>query len=416
MPIRRPMRALAALASATLALGLAACSPTSTDVVELPAAVDGALPDDLTGQLRAAVETAVAATGSSGAIVDVRAPWSGVWQEAIGSIAPGGAAATVETPFKAGAITRTMTCDVLYAMAAEGTLAVSDPLSQWLSGYPTDEVVTLEQLCDGSSGFQEYAPMVMGRWMAVPERNWNPRELVGYGFSRGLAFSPGTAYANSDTGYAILGLVLERASGATMSDLYEKYVFGPVAMDASALPSGRAGTDGRLAGLVSPVVDGVAQCAEPTDVTALSSSTGFTSSGVVSTVGDLSRYIRSVAAGARSYDAPGRFDEPLSLGEPSWFTAKGGAFQAGSLVGQYGSTPGYLTAAFADRTTGLSVVVVLNNSLAPDTLVRSLAWQLAALVSKAPAAEGQTAPQAGLPWDEAGQGQQVVAAAVCPLP
>ncbi|MCT9819563.1 beta-lactamase family protein [Microbacterium sp. W1N] len=410
------MRALAAIASATLALGLAACAPTSTSEVDLPSVVETGLPEGVVAELQAAVATAVAVTGASGAIVDVRAPWAGSWQEATGSLVPGGAATTVDAPFKAGNITRSMTCDVLYGMVADGKVALSDSVVKWLPGYPTgDTEITLEQLCDGTSGLQSYAPALMGRWMANPARDWNPRELAAYGFSRGLAYAPGSAYADSDTGYVMLGLVLERASGMSAADLYERYVFEPVGMDASSLPSGTAATDGRLAGLQSPVVDGAAVCDAPTDVTALSSSAGFTSSGVVSTVDDLSRYIRSVAASARDYDAPGRFDEPISLGEPSWFTAKGGAFQAGTLVGQYGSTPGYLTAAFADRDSGLSVVVVLNNSLAPDTVVRSLAWQLAAVVSKAPAAEGQTAPDAGLPWDAAGQGEQVVAGAVCPV-
>ncbi|RLK52085.1 serine hydrolase domain-containing protein [Microbacterium telephonicum] len=416
MPNRRPMRALAALASATLALGLAACAPTSTSGVELPSVVDAALPDELTGQLRAAVETAVAATGASGAIVDVQAPWSGGWREAIGSVSPGGAAATVDTPFKAGDVTQSMTCDVLYGMVHEGKVALDDAVVEWLPGYPTDPEITLAQLCDGTSGLQAYAPMLGARFSAVPERDWNPRELAAYGFSRGLAAAPGTTYTGSDTEYVLLGLVLERASGLSAADLYERYVFEPTAMESSSLPDADASTDGRLAGLLTPVVDGAAQCDAPADMTTLSSSTGYTSSGVVSTVGDLSRYIRAVAAGARPYDAAGRFETPISLGDPSWFTAKGGDFQAGSLVGQYGSTPGYLTAAFADRETGLSVVVVLNNSLAADTVVRSLAWQLAALASKAPAASGQTAPEAGLPWDAEGQGQQVVAGAVCPIP
>ena len=83
---------------------------------------------------------------------------------------------------------------------------------------------------------------------------------------------------------------------------------------------------------------------------------------------------------------------------------------------QYGSILGYLTAAFADRNTGMTVVAVLNNSRASNTLVRSLAWQLAAIASKLPAAPGETAPDAGLPWTAEDMGAQVAAAAVCPLP
>ena len=133
---------------------------------------------------------------------------------------------------------------------------------------------------------------------------------------------------------------------------------------------------------------------------------------------DLGRYTQALATGARPYDTDARFENPMpaAADAPSWFTAKGGTYQAGSLVGQYGSIPGYLTAAFADRNTGMTVVTVLNNSRASNTLVRSLAWQLAAIASKLPAAPGETAPDAGLPWTAEDMGAQVAAAAVCPLP
>ena len=143
-------------------------------------------------------------------------------------------------------------------------------------------------------------------------------------------------------------------------------------------------------------------------------SAGGAAAGGVSDVDDLATYARALAAGARSYDTEGRFADARTLrSQPSWFTADGGAFQAGSLVGQYGSIPGYLTAAFADRETGLAVVVVLNNSRASAALVRTLAWQLAAVASKAPAAEGRTAPESGLPWTAESLAGTISETAVC---
>ncbi len=72
--------------------------------------------------------------------------------------------------------------------------------------------------------------------------------------------------------------------------------------------------------------------------------------------------------------------------------------QVGSLVGQFGAVPGYTTAAFSDPQSGLTVAVVLNDSAAGSGIGGYLAWELAAIASKAPAAAGETAPEAGLPW------------------
>lgn len=408
---------LAVLAIA--ALGLTACAPGPSVELAPIAQVDGELPGDMQEQLQAAVETAMAASGSSGAIVEVRAPWAGVWSQAFGTTTPEGPAVTEDMRFRAGPITRTMTCDVLYGMADRGIVSVDDALGDWLTGYPSIATITLGQLCDGSSGLGTYAGAVSGRWYANPPRRWAPKELVAYGIASGVRGEPGVAYRDSDTAYLLLGLALERAGQQSAAELFTEYVFEPLEMEATSLPSSTTGSDDWLNALRSGNTKGEIDCAAPDDITALSPTTAFTAGGAVSTVGELSDYIQSVALGARSYDSEDRFADPLpvSANAPSWFTAAGGAFQAGTLVGSSGAVPGYLTAAYADVETGLSVVLVLNNSRAGGTVPRQLAWQLAALVSKAPAAEGQSAPEAGgLPWEAATFGDAIVDDAICPLP
>ena len=78
--------------------------------------------------------------------------------------------------------------------------------------------------------------------------------------------------------------------------------------------------------------------------------------------------------------------------------------------------PGYLSAVFSDSATGLTVALVLNNSAAAPTVAASLAWELAAIASKAPAAAGEAPPEAGLPWTAQQNHDAIAAAAVCPLP
>jgi D-alanyl-D-alanine carboxypeptidase len=400
-------------------LALTACAPPTSAVLEPVAQVDASLPADMQEQLQTAVETAMAATGSTGAIVEVRAPWAGVWKKALGTTTVGGAAVSADMTFKAGLITRTMTCDVLYGMAHQGIVSLDDPLTDWLSGYPSAANVTLGQLCDSSSGLSSYAGEISRRWYVTPERTWSPKELIAYGISKGFASEPGTAYRDSDTGYVLLGLALERAGNKSAAELFAEYVFEPLGLDDSSLPSTTNATSSWLHGLRSADEDGEPNCAAPVDITAVSPSTVFTAGAAVSTVGDLSDYIQAVALGARSYDVDDRFGSPLpvSSNAASWFTFDGGAYQAASLIGHAGSVPGYLTAAFADRETGMSVVLVLNNSRASGTVARNLAWQIAAIASKAPAASGQTAPEAGgLPWEAAGYADKIVEAAICPIP
>lgn len=422
-PTRR--RAALALASViTLSLIATGCAPDAHVEIDTPAQVDAAFSDDVSQQLTDAATRAMTATGSTGAIVGVWAPWSGslvtgLGVDAVGSSDP----VTTDMTFRAAQLTRPMICDVLYAVAAEGTVALDDSVAAWVSGLPDMRGVTLEQLCDGTSGIGSYSAQLSGMFLANPTRVWNPRELASYGLGQPRDVEPGVTYRDSDAGYVLLGIALERATGRSAAALLEQYVFDPLDLTSTRLPSGTAAapsTDGPvLSGYHSlPGEGGALNCAEPLDITVLSSSIGFTDSGVVSTIEDLGRYVRGLATEAILPDGVKRFDAPLAVyaAAPSWYTSSGGALQAGSLIGQWGSIPGYATAAFSDPESGLTVAVVLNNSGGGGDFAASLAWELAAIASKTPAAEGAAAPEAGLPWTAQQYRDSIAERAICAAP
>ncbi|WP_100814668.1 serine hydrolase domain-containing protein [Microbacterium lacus] len=397
---RRTLGTTAALLAATL--GLAGCAADGPQDVDLPAQAEAALADDVVTQLDEAVRSAMAATASTGAIAGVWSPWSGSWVSAIGTDATG-SVLTSDMTFRAGDVTRMMTCDVLYAMVDDELVALNDSVVDYVQGVPSLEAVTLLDLCNGTGGIGAYEPVVGASWITNPERVWHPLEIASFGVGQPRS-AVGTEYRDSDSGYVLLGMALERASGQDAAELYDRYIFTPLGLDNTTLPGTRPalpGTDPLHGYRILSNADGSLACDAPLDVSTLSSSVGFTDSGVVSTVTDLGRYVQATAVGALAPEsAEGRWSAPLPVyaGAPAWFTTTGGALQAGSLVGQYGGLPGYLTAAFADPETGMTVVVVLNNSTASAQVIGDLAFELAAIASKAPAASGATAPEFGLPW------------------
>jgi D-alanyl-D-alanine carboxypeptidase len=420
---RQRRTAVAILAALGLVLSLAACAADSHPDVEPLVQPTVVFPKDTTTQLQDAVSFAMAATGSPGAVVGVWAPWSGSWVAGVGTQRPGGGGAvTAAMQFRAGKITRAMTCDVLYAVSATGAVHPDDNVSKYVPGIPEATGVTLKELCDGTSGIGAFTPVLQSEFLINPARQWDPRELASYGLGQDRQSEPGAAYTDSDAGYVLLGLALERATGQSAQDLIQRYVAGPLDLTSTRLPplgaEAPAANGPVLKGYQSLPAEGVLNCAEPLDITNFSASVGFTDAGVVSTIADIGRYGRALATGALLPKEVDRFAEPLTAfpGAPAWLTATGGAIQAGSLIGQFGSVPGYMSAVFSDPDSGLTVAVVLNNSAAPSGLAAYLAWQLAAIASKAPAATGQTAPEAGLPWTAQQYHDAIAAAAVCPLP
>jgi D-alanyl-D-alanine carboxypeptidase len=406
-----------------LVAGLVGCSVDRHVELAPPGQSSAAFPDDTVTQLKSAVEFAMAATGSSGAVVGVWAPWSGSWVEGLGTQHPdGGGSVRADMQFRAGNITRAMTCDVLYQVAAEGKVGLSDPVSKWVSGTPEASSVTLQQLCDGTSGIGTFSRQLRPLWLVNPMRTWDPRELASYGLGQKRTGEPGVSYAGSDAGYVLLGLALERATQQSAQSLIRQYVTDPLDLPATELPppsSADVGSTGSiLHGQESLKGKDGYNCAEPLDITKLSASVGYTDAGVVSTISDLGRYAEALATGALMPKGTDRFGDPVAVSPkgPTWYTAAGGALQAGSLIGQFGSVPGYLTGVFSDPKSGLTVAVALNNSAASEAIGAYLAWQLAAIASKAPAASGETAPEAGRPWTAQQYHDAIAKAAVCPLP
>ncbi|MGO2748024.1 serine hydrolase domain-containing protein [Microbacterium sp.] len=411
----------AAAGAAVLALALTGCASDDSYSYTAPAQVDQALPDDTTAQLQAAVENAMVKTGATGAIVGVWVPWSGTWVTGLGTQSvEDQSEVTTDMSFRVADVTRIMTCEVLYALVDEGTVELDAAVPDYVSGVAKMQDVTLLDLCNGTSGAGSSEGTVRGMWQNTPERVWAPLELASFGLGQ-KEIEPHTTYRDSDSGYLLLGLALERASGMTASDLIAKYVTNPLELENTSLPSPAPATPGEnpLSGNRLNAIEGGYDCTAPVDITTISSSTGFTDSGAVSTIDDLGRFAQAAARQGLREDAnPDQFGAPLPVtpdGE-SWYQATGGAYLVGPLIGQHGWTPGYATSAYADPETGFTVAVVLNNSASGGSVAAYLAWELAAIASKAPAAQGETAPEFGLPFTAEQYHETISNLAVCATP
>ncbi len=408
----------------TVAMGviltLSACAAATNTTVSVPEPPAGALPAASTEMLDTALAEAMALAAASGAIAGVWAPWSGSWVSAAGTTAPGGTEKmTADMRFRIGDNTKPMTCDVLYALVEDGTVAIDDKASDYLPSIVGIGGITLGHLCHGTSGLGDFTRTLGSMFAVNPTRQWSPVELVSDGIANAGTGLPGDSYAPSDTNYVLLGLALEEATGRSWRSLYKQHVFDRLGMDDTLFPDPTTLT---LPGPFAPgweslkLADGTLACDAPTDETALSNSQVFTAGGVVSSVDDLYRYSRSFATGALLSDDLKKEawqTIPLGADAPSWQKFGPGGLELGPMRGQAGSIPGHLTAMLSDPATGLTVVVMLNNSTAGAGFAQLLAMKLAAIAAKAQPTEGEKLPVVGLPWSEEQMTEQLAARAVC---
>jgi D-alanyl-D-alanine carboxypeptidase len=422
---------LRALLAAVIAAGLlAGCVPTAvatdsvfTEVAEGNTGEPRALPGEYIDRLNAALSVALTLAGASGAVAGVWAPWAGRWLAAPGTTGVDGTApVTADQRFRIGTNTTAMTCTVLMDLVDEGTVSLDDPVTRYLQRMPGLSGITLGQLCANTSGLADYAEDLAPQFVNNPTRIWLNAELVASGMAITRVGDPGNTWTRSNTGIVLLGMALESATGRTWNELYRQYIFTPLGLTDTDFPAPRELqiADPTLSGLTTALgIDGQAVCGSPLDVSTLSNSMGGVAGGVVSNLNDLKTWTQALAAGSLITPESAKAQWatiPRGDDSPLWQRAGLGVDEMGPLRGSSGSIPGYISASYADPTSGLTIVVMLNNSGTGDEFAAALVRELASIVARVPAAKvtGVTAPAVQLPWSQEQAHADQQALAVCP--
>jgi D-alanyl-D-alanine carboxypeptidase len=418
----RRVTAMFAILSAA-ALVLSGCTTTADAKTDGRPQLETPFSAAVSDRLNAALAEAMTLSGSSGAIAGVWAPWAGKWVVAPGTTSIGGnEPLSVDMHFRIATSTRAMTCTVLLKLVDERRVKLSDPVSMYLKRLPSIDGITLGQLCQNTSGLADYRPELMGQFVNNPTREWPPLEVVSSGLAADRVSEPGGVWADSDTGFILLGMALQAATNQDWASLYDHYIFQPLGMDSTSFPSG---SDTAIPGAhphgYAAALDQARQpvCDVVHDETALSNSMSWVAGGVVSTIGDMKTWTQALADGALVSAKSSKTQwatVPLGANSASSESYGLGVQQVGPLRGHSGAIPGFLSAAYTEPASGLTIVVMLNNSNAGAGFVQHLAQRLAAIVSKEPAAGTQQAPQFELPWSEDQMVQAMQAGAVCQPP
>ncbi len=132
------------------------------------------------------------------------------------------------TRFSIGSVTKEFVAALALLLQEEGRLSVHDTLSRWYPKLTRAREITLLDLIHHVSGYRDYYPLdYVTRDMAAPTTA--DRVMSRYA-TMPLDFDPGTRWSYSNTGYTILGRVLERAGGKPLGTLLEERIFRPLGM------------------------------------------------------------------------------------------------------------------------------------------------------------------------------------------
>ncbi|HEY8652887.1 MAG TPA: serine hydrolase domain-containing protein [Dermatophilaceae bacterium] len=303
-----------------------------------------------------------------------------VWSDAVGTLdgRSGGTAATVQTQYRIGSITKTFVAVEVLRMRDEGLLDLNDPLGRHCDDTSFGHV-TIAQLLSHTSGLQ--AETNGPWWERTAGVTW--AELMAA--KPQLKSRPGAKFHYSNVGYAVLGELIARLRGRPWDDVVHTNLLEPLGMrHTSARPQ-----DPAAHGLaVHPLADLLH--VEPEHDAASMAPAGQ----LWSTVGDLSRWAAFLAGetgGLLSSDTLDEMRAPVAVQDKAgaaWTGAYGLGCELWNLdgtryAGHGGSMPGFLAGVRVNIGTGDGCVVFANATSGLSTVITDL---MALLVDREPIA------------------------------
>jgi len=249
--------------------------------------------------------------------------------------------ATPSHRFRLASVSKAFTDVAVLRLVAAGTLDWEDRVRRYVSDFPRGDEITVRMLATNRSGLAHINDLPW--YDQFDYHEWTLEEIVGRLADEPLDFAPGTDSNYSNGGFALLALVLERATGKSYAEVLREQVFEPAGMSNSG-HEGHAELVPLLASGYTYGMKGI----QPVPYVEMTLKVGGGSA--YSTVGDLYRFARAIEAG-RLIDRAVADSLFGTIESPTGY----------ARVYHGGRAPGY-TAALVRYPEPEAVVVVLSNN------------------------------------------------------
>ena len=188
-----------------------------------------------------------------------------------------------------GSITKQFTATAILMLAEEGKLALSDEITRFLPDYPTQgKKITIEHLLTHTSGIQSYT----GKpgYIKTMAQDFTVDQMIDTFKNDPMEFAPGERFHYNNSGYFLLGAIIEKVSGQSYAKFVEQRIFIPLAMTNTAYEGHERIKGPRAAGYSKGDTSFVP--ARP-----LSMTQPYAAGSLVSSVDDLARWDAAIAEG-----------------------------------------------------------------------------------------------------------------------
>ncbi|MEC0275512.1 serine hydrolase domain-containing protein [Peribacillus frigoritolerans] len=200
--------------------------------------------------------------------------------------------------FRIGSVTKTFIATVLLQLAGENRLNLDDSIEKWLpgiiqgNGYDAKQI-TIRQMLNHTSGIAEYSRSKEADFTHT-KRVYTADELVKIGLLMPPDFAPGKSWSYSNTGYVLLGILIEKVTGNSYAEEIENRIIEPLELSNTFLPGNSSVIPGtkHARGYSQPD-----EASEIKDVTYFNPSIGSSAGDMISTADDLNKFFSYLLGG-----------------------------------------------------------------------------------------------------------------------
>lgn len=138
-----------------------------------------------------------------------------------------------DTKFRLASITKLFTAMLIVQLASENKLKLDAPISTYLPDYPkpNGDLITIQHLFDHTSGIPNFTDIP--RFSRLERNRYSHEEMMGFFADSVLQFTPGEKYAYSNSGYYLLGVIVEKVTGKSYEQVLQDKIFTPLKMNNS---------------------------------------------------------------------------------------------------------------------------------------------------------------------------------------
>ena len=193
----------------------------------------------------------------------------------------------VNSIFQIGSITKQITAAVIMQLQQEGKLSVKDKLSKYFTGFANGDKITIENLLTHTSGIHNYTDdtVVMKSNLA---KHYTQQEMLKLFAGYSPDFEPGTEWRYSNSGYSILGYIIEKVEKKPYEKVVRERIFQPLSMTKSGFDFTNLSSLDKTKGYFT-----LNPNATPAPI--MDSTIAYSAGAIYTTLGDLFKWERAIS-------------------------------------------------------------------------------------------------------------------------